>query len=52
MQLLNIGILKSPLNWLTVLFMVLIGGIALHLIADSLGVNPSKAQIVPSSNTV
>lgn len=32
MQILNIGILKSPVNWFIVLLMVLIGGAVFHLL--------------------
>lgn len=30
MQLINVELMKHPLNWLTVILMVLIGGIGLH----------------------
>lgn len=46
---LNFAILKSPLNWFTIILMVLIVGILLHVIADSYGVNPAKA-IDPTQN--
>jgi hypothetical protein len=42
-SLINFDLLKHPLNWFTVLLMVLIAGIAIHLIADSFGVNPARA---------
>lgn len=31
MQILNFGILKSPINWFTVILMVLIAGAVFHL---------------------
>lgn len=40
MEIINLGILKSPLSWLTIFLMVLIAGIAFHLICDSFGVHP------------
>lgn len=49
MELLNFSILKQPLNWITILLMVLIAGIAIHIIADSFGVNPARA-IDPTQN--
>jgi hypothetical protein len=42
MTLINAGLLKSPWSWANIFIMVLIAGIAFHLIADSFGVNPSK----------
>lgn len=32
MTLVNTAILKQPINWITVILMVFIGGIALHLV--------------------
>jgi len=46
---LNFAILKSPLNWLTIILMVLIVGILLHIIADSYGVNPARS-VDPTQN--
>lgn len=33
MQVVNWGLLKHPLNWLTIILMVLIGGAAFHFLA-------------------
>jgi hypothetical protein len=46
---LNFSILKSPLNWFTIILMVLIAGILLHLIAESFGMNPAKT-VDPTQN--
>jgi hypothetical protein len=40
-MLLNWGLLKQPLNWFTILLMVLIAGIAIHLVCDYFGSNPA-----------
>lgn len=34
MQILNFSIMKSPINWLTVLLMLLIGGTAFSLVME------------------
>lgn len=44
MPILNVPLLKHPLNWIIVLLMVLIFGIALHLVFDFYGIAPSKAE--------
>lgn len=49
MQIVNFQILKSPLNWFTIILMVLIAGILLHIIADAFGVNPAKT-VDPTQN--
>lgn len=41
MSVLNWGLIKSPLNWFTIILMVLIAGIAIHLIMDHFGSNPA-----------
>jgi hypothetical protein len=42
MELLNFSLLKHPLNWVIVLLMITIFGLALHLTLDFYGVNPGK----------
>lgn len=42
MNILNFGLLKNPLNWFTVIFMVLIAGIAGHLLLSTAGIEPSS----------
>lgn len=32
MQILNFDVIKQPMNWITVLLMVFIGGIVFHLV--------------------
>lgn len=44
MMLINTGILKSPWSWANIFIMVLIAGIAFHLVADSFGVHPSNSS--------
>lgn len=42
-QIINFDILKHPLNWITVVLMVLIAGIAFHFFMQyQLGSNPAK----------
>ncbi len=43
-RIVNWSILKSPLSWLTIFLMVLIAGIALHLVMDHFNVNPATSQ--------
>lgn len=42
MELLNLPLLKNPLNWVIVILMVMIFGIAAHLVLDYYGINPGK----------
>ena len=42
MEILNVALLKHPLNWVIILLMVMIAGIALHLVLDFYGVDPSQ----------
>lgn len=49
MEFINFKLIKSPLNWFTIILMVLIAGILLHIIADAFGVNPAKA-VDPTQN--
>jgi len=44
MQLLNTGLLKSPLNWLTVVLMILLAAIAGHLFLSYIGIEPATAD--------
>lgn len=43
MQFINWELVKHPMNWLTVLLMVLIAGIFVHLVLDMYGVT-SKSE--------
>ncbi len=38
---LNWSVLKSPLNWVTVLMMLILAGIAGHLLLSTLGIEPA-----------
>ena len=38
---LNWAILKSPLNWVTILMMLILAGIAGHLVLSTLGIEPA-----------
>lgn len=38
MKIVNVPLLTHPLNWLTVLLMVLIAGMAGHLVLDASGI--------------
>jgi hypothetical protein len=42
MDIVNFGILKHPLNWVIVILMVLIFGIAVHLVLDFYGISSGK----------
>jgi len=44
MEILNFSLLKHPLNWVILLLMVLIGGIALHLVLDFYNVTPQTKK--------
>jgi hypothetical protein len=48
-QLLNFDIILHPMNWVIVILMVLIFGIALHLVLDFYQVEPGKdsTPVVP-----
>jgi hypothetical protein len=39
MELINVGIIRHPMNWLTVILMVLIAGIVCHLVMRHWGNN-------------
>jgi hypothetical protein len=41
--LINWGIIKHPVNWITVMLMVLIAGIAIHLVLQFYGLTPAKS---------
>jgi hypothetical protein len=41
-ELINFALIKHPLNWLVILLMVVLFGIALHLVFDFYGVSPGK----------
>jgi hypothetical protein len=41
---LNFAIMANPFNWVNVLLMVLIGGLALHLILPPDAVTPSTTE--------
>lgn len=44
MDFINFGMVKSPWNWVTVLLMVLIAGIAIHLVFDFYSIAPAKGD--------
>ncbi len=41
MQLLNLDLLKHPMNWLTVLLMLVLAGIGGHLVLTYFGAEPA-----------
>lgn len=43
MKLLNLPLMKNPLNWLIVLLMLVIAGIGGHLLLSYLGVEPKTS---------
>jgi hypothetical protein len=38
----NVGLLKHPLNWLTIVLMLLIAGFAGHLLLSAAGLEPGS----------
>ena len=42
---LNWDILKSPLNWVTILLMLILAGIAGHLLLSALGIEPATNNV-------
>ena len=42
MEIVNWGLLKHPLNWLTIVLMLLIAGFAGHLLLSAAGIEPSS----------
>jgi len=42
MDVVNTGLLKHPMNWVIVILMVMIFGIAAHLILDFYGITPGR----------
>ena len=40
MEIVNWGLLKHPLNWLTIVLMLLIAGFAGHLLLSAAGIEP------------
>ena len=44
MEIINWRIVGHPLNWLTVVLMVFIGGLAVHFVLGHLGVVPASQQ--------
>jgi len=42
MSIINFDILKHPLNWVIVILMVMIFGIAAHLVLDFYNISPGK----------
>lgn len=44
MEILNFPLLKQPLNWIIILLMVIIAGIALHLILDFYEITPATKK--------
>lgn len=44
MEIVNIQLLKHPMNWVIVFMMVLIFGIALHIVLDFYGQVPKTSE--------
>jgi hypothetical protein len=44
MQVLNFDLLKHPMNWLIILLMLVIAGIAGHLFMTLVGAEPTNAE--------
>lgn len=42
MQIINYDLIKHPLNWAIILLMVMIFGIAAHLVLDFYNITPGK----------
>jgi hypothetical protein len=49
LQIINTSLMKHPLNWVVITLMLLIAGIALHLVMQALGFNASKSGGNPAS---
>jgi len=43
MEIINWSLIKHPMNWVVIFFMVLLFGIGLHLVLDFYGVTPVKS---------
>lgn len=43
MKIVNVALLKNPLNWFIIILMILIAGIAGHLVLSWLGIEPKTA---------
>jgi hypothetical protein len=44
LEFINLPLLKHPMNWVIVLLMVMIFGIAAHLVLDFYNLNPGKSS--------
>lgn len=44
MEIINFSLIKHPLNWFIILLMVLIAGIAIHIVLDFYNVNPRTSN--------
>lgn len=44
MQVVNTALLKHPLNWFTVIFMLVLAAMAGHLILSYAGLEPAQSQ--------
>lgn len=42
MEVVNTEILKHPMNWIIVILMVMIFGVAVHMVLDFYNINPGK----------
>lgn len=42
MEVVNTAILKHPMNWIIVILMVMIFGVAVHMVLDFYNINPGK----------
>lgn len=43
-MIINWNLAKHPVNWLTIMFMLLIAGVAGHLVLQYFGVQPTTAE--------
>lgn len=44
MEIINFNLIKHPLNWAIIILMVLIAGIAIHLVLDFYKINPQTSN--------
>jgi len=44
MQLINVSLMKHPLNWVTVIFMLVLAGMGGHLLLSYAGFEPAKSD--------
>ena len=51
MKLVNVGLLKHPMNWVIVLLMLVLAGIGGHLILSLAGFEPKTSQAPSTGQT-